>query len=105
LMAYTVARRTRELGIRIALGAAPRQILRLVVGHALGVTLSGIGLGLVLAFGATQLMASVVYDVDVRDPLTFAATVATLAAVAALASYPPARRATRIDPIISLRSE
>jgi putative ABC transport system permease protein len=105
LIAHTVAQRTHEIGIRMALGAAPRGILRLLMGQALGVTLMGIAIGLVLAFAASRALASILYGVDVRDPVTFAGMAVVIGAIAALATYLPARRAMAIDPIVSLRSE
>jgi putative ABC transport system permease protein len=105
LVAYTVVQRTREVGIRIALGARPEEIVRLIVGEGLGPTAIGIGLGLVLSIGATSALASILYGVNVHDPIVFVATAAALGFVAVIASYAPARRAAAIDPIISLRSE
>ena len=105
LVAYTVVQRTREVGIRIALGAKPEQIVRLIVGQGLGPTAMGIGLGMVLSIAATSALASLLYDVNVHDPTVFVATAAALGFVAAIASYAPARRAAAIDPVISLRSE
>jgi putative ABC transport system permease protein len=105
LVAYTVVQRTREVGIRIALGARPEEIVRLIVGEGLGPTAIGIGLGLVLSIAATSTLASILYGVNVHDPIVFVATAVALGFVAAIASYAPARRAAAIDPIISLRSE
>ena len=105
LVAYTVVQRTREIGIRIALGARPGQIVRLIVGQGLAPTAAGIGVGLVLSIAATIALASILYGVNVHDPIVFVATAAALGFVAAIASYAPARRATAIDPISSLRSE
>jgi putative ABC transport system permease protein len=105
LVAYTVVQRTREVGIRIALGARPEEIVRLIVGEGLGPIAIGIGLGLVLSGAATSALASILYGVNVHDPIVFGATAAALGLVAAIASYAPARRAAAIDPIVSLRSE
>jgi putative ABC transport system permease protein len=105
LLAGAVTQRTHEIGIRMALGAAPRQIVRLVVGEGIAVTLVGVTVGLALALAGTRVLASILYRVDVRDPLTFAATIALVTLAAALASYLPARRATAVDPIVSLRRE
>src|SRR5206468_4828940 len=105
LVAYTVVQRTREVGIRIALGARPEEIVRLIVGDGLGPTAMGIGLGLVLSIGATSALASILYGVNVHDPMVFVATAAVLGFVAVIASYAPARRAGVIDPIFFLRSE
>jgi macrolide transport system ATP-binding/permease protein len=102
---YAVAQRTREIGVRMALGARPASVVGLVLGQ--GMVLVGIGLaiGLVVAYSAAGLMATLVQVVNPHDPLTFAATAAALGAVALLASYIPARRATRIDPLIALRTD
>ena len=105
LVAYTVAQRTREVGIRIALGARSDAIVGLIVGQGLAPTAIGIGLGLVLSFEATSALASILYGVNVHDPIVFVATAAALGVVAVIASYAPARRAAAIDPIVSLRSE
>ena len=103
---YSVSQRTREIGVRMALGAQPASVLRLVLGH--GLTLVGVGLvlGLVAALAmASVLPAGLLPNVSTRDPLTFALTAALLGSVALVASYLPARRATRIDPLIALRTE
>jgi putative ABC transport system permease protein len=105
VMAHLVAQRTREIGIRIALGALPREILGLVLSE--GVWLAGLGIaaGLAGALAATRLLSSLLFGVGPTDPATFVATAAALAAVAALACLLPALRAVRIDPIVTLRSE
>jgi putative ABC transport system permease protein len=103
-IAYSVAQRTQELGIRIALGATDIDILRLVVGNGLGLALAGILVGLAASFALTRLMASLLYQTSATDPITFAASATVFAAVAALASYLPARRAMRINPTDALRS-
>jgi putative ABC transport system permease protein len=105
VMSYTVQQRTGEMGIRIALGAGTRELLRLVIGH--GLLLAGVGLviGLAASLGLTRLMSSLLYGVKPTDLITFVAVPAILAAVAALACYIPARRATRVDPIVALRCE
>lgn len=102
---YAVSQRTREIGVRMALGAQPSSVLGLVLGH--GMLLVGIGLaiGLIAAFSAAGLMRSLVVVTNPHDPTTFIVTAAVLGAVALLASYIPARRATRIDPLIALRTE
>jgi len=100
-----VEQRTPEIGIRAALGASGRDILRMVMGR--GLLLAGIGLavGLAAAFGLTRLISSLLFGVKANDPGAFAAVVVTLAMVACMAIYIPARRAMRIDPLIALRYE
>ena len=103
---YSVAQRTREIGVRMALGARPSSVLRLVLGHGLMLVAAGLGVGLLLALVlASAIPQDLLPNVSARDPLTFGATSAGLAAVALVASYIPARRATRIDPLIALRTE
>jgi putative ABC transport system permease protein len=103
VIAYSVAQRTQELGIRIALGADQGDVLQLVVGHGLGLTLTGIVIGLAGAFALTRLMSSLLYQTSATDPIAFGASALLFTAVALLASYLPARRATRIDPTDALR--
>jgi putative ABC transport system permease protein len=105
VMSYTVQQRTHELGIRIALGAATPQLLRLVVGQGLLLAGIGVAIGLAASFGVTRVMSSLLYGVKATDLATFAAVAVVLSAVAALACYIPARRATRVDPIIALRHD
>jgi ABC-type antimicrobial peptide transport system permease subunit len=104
-MAYLVNQGTRELGIRLALGAAPRAILLLIVRRGMAVACTGLAVGLVAAVLLTRYMAGMLFRVDARDPFTFTVIPTALALAALAASYAPARRAARIDPMISLRSE
>jgi ABC-type antimicrobial peptide transport system permease subunit len=105
VMGYAVARRTHEIGIRIALGAEQRDILKLIVGQGMVLVLIGAGLGLVLALVLTRVVKSLLFDISATDPLTFAAVVLVLVGVALLACYLPARRATQVDPLVALRYE
>ena len=105
VLSYTVNQQTTELGIRMALGATPGSVKRLVLGQGLAPVVAGIGLGIVGALALTRFMASLLFGVTATDPSTFAAVSLLLAVIAALASYIPARRATRVDPIAVLRSE
>jgi predicted permease len=104
VMAYAVTQRTHEIGIRMALGAAHADVLRMVLRHGLKLTLVGVVVGLATAFGATRLIASLLF-VSPTDGLTFSAISALLAAVAMVASLLPARRAARVDPLVALRRE
>jgi putative ABC transport system permease protein len=103
VMSYTVGQRTRELGIRMALGAQSNRIRWMVMTGGMTKTLLGIVLGTAGALGATRLMSSMLYEISAIDPLTFGAMGAILASVSLLAAYLPARRATRVDPIEVLR--
>ena len=105
VMAYSVAQRSREIGIRMALGAAPRRVLGMVVAGGLRLAAAGVGLGIFGALAATRVLSALVYGVSTTDPLTLASTAAVLIVSAALASWIPARRATRLDPTLSLRAE
>ena len=105
VVAYNVGRRTREFGIRMSLGAQRSDVLRLVAGRGLVLTATGIAIGLAGAYALTSVMKDLLYGVGATDPITFAAVTAILAAVTLLAGYLPARRATRIDPVLALRDE
>ncbi len=105
VMAYSVAERTREIGIRMALGARPGEVLQLVLGRGLRLVAAGLVLGLGAALIATRLLTSMLFEVKPFDPATLAAACGALFVVALLANYIPARRATRVDPLVSLRYE
>ena len=105
VMAYSVSQRTHEIGIRMALGAHRGNVLGMVVGEAMVLAVIGAGLGLAGALGLTRLMSSLLYSVRPTDPLTFALVSLVLVGVSAFASYIPARRATKVDPIVALRYE
>lgn len=105
VMAHLVALRTSEIGIRMALGASPRVVMRMVLGHGRRLTLLGIALGIVGAVFVSRLMRQALFEVEPGDPLIYLAVATTLLGVAEFASWLPARRATRIDPVIALRAE
>ncbi len=105
LVAYTVSQRTREIGVRIALGATSGNIRSLVVGHGVKLALLGVAIGLVLSFGVTRALAAFLFGVSASDPITYVGTALVLAAVAMAASYIPARNATRTDPLVALRQD
>jgi putative ABC transport system permease protein len=105
VMSYSVEQRTREISLRIALGAQTRDVLRLVVTRGMTLTLIGSVIGLIAALGLTRLIKSLLFDVSATDPATFFVIPLLLALVALLACYLPARRATKVDPLAALKAE
>jgi ABC-type antimicrobial peptide transport system permease subunit len=105
ILAYAVEQRVREMGIRLALGARRSEIFRLIVGNAMGLTAIALAVGIVAALALTQLISGLLSGVTGTDPVTYIAVVVLLAATALLASYLPARRAMRADPLLALRAE
>jgi putative ABC transport system permease protein len=104
-MAYSVSQRTQELGIRMAVGAQRRDVLRLVLRQGTRLTFLGIALGVVAALALSRVLGTLLFGISATDPLTFAGVAGLLAVVALLACFIPARRATRVDPLIALRYE
>jgi putative ABC transport system permease protein len=104
VLSFLVSKRTQEIGIRLALGAQRRDVLRLMIREAVKLSASGMALGLLGAFLATRLLSSQLYGISAFDPLTYAAVVGVMTLVVVLACWVPTRRATRIDPLIALRN-
>jgi putative ABC transport system permease protein len=105
VLAYSVVRRTHEIGVRMALGARGGDVVRLVLGQGLRVAAIGIVFGVAGALGLTRFLRTLLYEVQPTDPLTFAAVLLLLVSIAAAASYLPVRRAMRVDPMVALRYE
>jgi putative ABC transport system permease protein len=105
VIAYTVSQRTREIGVRMALGAGRRDILKLIIGRGLALTFGGIATGLLASLALMRWLESLLFEVSPTDTLTFACVALLLALMALLACYVPARRATKVDPLVTLRHE
>jgi putative ABC transport system permease protein len=103
VMSFTTSQRTHEIGVRMALGAQTRDIVRLVLGQGMVLTVVGLMIGLLASFGLTRFLSSLLFNISPTDPITFAFISILLGGVALLACYLPARRATRIDPLAALR--
>ena len=105
LMSYSVARRTNEIGIRMALGAQPHEVRRMVLGESMALVVVGVVLGLAIALAAGRLVAALLFGVSATDVTTIALAMTVMLGVAALAGYLPARRASRVDPMVALHDE
>jgi putative ABC transport system permease protein len=105
VLSFKVGQRTREIGIRVALGAHPRAVVELIIRHGLTLASAGVAIGFIAALGLTQLLTRVLYAVSPVDPLNLGAVALVLAVIAGLACWLPARRAARVNPIVALRAE
>jgi len=105
VISFSVNERTREIGIRMALGAKRRDVLKMVLGQGMSVAVVGVCAGLAIAFALTRLLKTLLFEVSATDPKTFLAVASTLTVVALLACYLPARRATRVDPLVALKDQ
>jgi putative ABC transport system permease protein len=105
VMSYMASQRTREIGVRVAMGARPRDVLTLVIGHGAKLIAAGLGAGLIMSLVAARIIDRLLYQVSATDPLTYLVVLLLLAVVALVACYIPARRAMKVDPMTALRTE